>query len=81
MQKLSEKSNSKSLKYVETYDKIRELIKNNNLQAGDTIPGENDLSKLFNVSRGTVRQAIALLQEDGLIYKQQGYGNIILDPK
>ena len=65
MQKLSEKSNTKSLKYVETYDKIRELIKNNNLQAGDTIPGENDLSKLFNVSRGTVRQAIALLQEDG----------------
>lgn len=81
MQKLSVNNKSKSLKYVETYDKIRELIKNNNLQAGDRIPGENDLSKLFEVSRGTVRQAIALLQEDGLIYKQQGFGNIILDPK
>lgn len=81
MQKLSVNNKSKSLKYVETYDKIRELIKNNNLQAGDRIPGENDLSKLFEVSRGTVRQAISLLQEDGLIYKQQGFGNIILDPK
>ena len=45
MQKLSVNNKSKSLKYVETYDKIRELIKNNNLQAGDKMPGENDLTR------------------------------------
>lgn len=70
---------SKSLKYVETYDNIIDIINKYNLKPGDTIPSETKLSLEFNVSRGTVRQAIALLKEDGIIYNHQGKGNIILD--
>lgn len=69
------------LKYVEVYEEILKLIKDKNIKPEETIPSENELSRLFNVSRGTVRQAIALLKEDGILYNQQGVGNILLDPK
>ena len=78
-----EKMNIKrnKLKYVEVYEEILKLIKDKNIEPEETIPSENELSRLFNVSRGTVRQAIALLKEDGILYNQQGVGNILLDPK
>lgn len=72
---------SKRLKYVETYEEIRKLIKKKNIKPEEAIPSENELAEFFGVSRGTVRQAIALLKEDGIIYNQQGVGNILLDPE
>lgn len=72
---------SKRLKYVETYEEIRKLIKTRNIKPEEALPSENELTEIFGVSRGTVRQAIALLREDGIIYNQQGVGNILLDPE
>ncbi len=70
---------NKIFKYIETYDNIMKIIKKMNLKAGDAIPSENSLQEMFNVSRGTVRQAIALLKEDGIIYTHQGKGNILIE--
>lgn len=58
--------------YVQMYDIIYELICNQQLKEGDTLPGENILAVHWNVSRSTVRMAIRKLEEDGFIYKMQG---------
>ena len=31
----------------------------------------------YGVSRGSIRQALAILREDGLIYNHQGKGNFV----
>lgn len=38
------------------------------------LPSENELAEDFDLSRATVRQALALLQREGLIYKEKGRG-------
>lgn len=41
------------------------------------IPTENDLMERFGVSRTTVRQSLAALVTDGLLYRQQGKGTFV----
>ena len=41
------------------------------------LPSENELVQQYQVSRATVRQALALLEREGLIYKSQGKGTFI----
>jgi len=41
---------------------------------GGRLPGENEIAEELGVSRGTVRQALAILEHEGVIYRQQGSG-------
>ena len=66
--------------YVTVYETISEWLKEGKYKPGDKLPGENILAEQLNVSRGTLRQAMLLLQEDGFIVNQQGRGNIVLPP-
>lgn len=43
------------------------------------LPSENQLIKIYGVSRETVRKALNLLRNAGYIQKQQGKGSIVLD--
>lgn len=61
--------------YVQIYDIIYQLIQEEKLKEGDTLPGENILADYWNVSRSTVRMAVRKLEEDGYIYKMQGKKN------
>ncbi|MGL5602615.1 MAG: GntR family transcriptional regulator [Silvania sp.] len=45
---------------------------------GSSLPGENALAKEFGVSRMTIRKAIALLVDWGLIFKKNGSGSFII---
>lgn len=64
--------------YVTVYNEIRQWLMDGKYKAGEKLPGENVLAAQFQVSRGTLRQAMLLLQEDGLISNHQGKGNIVL---
>lgn len=64
--------------YVTVYETISSWLKDGKYKPGDKLPGENILSEQLEVSRGTLRQAMLLLQEDGLIANHQGKGNIVL---
>ncbi|MCJ1907761.1 GntR family transcriptional regulator [Planococcus ruber] len=56
---------------------IKELIKTGNLKAGDKIPNESELCKLFDVSRITIRRAIKELGEEGVIEVIRGKGTFV----
>ena len=44
---------------------------------GDLLPSENELCKLYGMTRPTVRQALSNLANDGYISKHQGKGSIV----
>ena len=54
--------------YVTVYETISEWLKEGKYKPGDKLPGENILAEQLNVSRGTLRQAMLLLQEDEILY-------------
>lgn len=59
------------------YGQILEQLAAGTLQPGDKLPSENELCRLFNVSRPVVRQALVRLQADGLVITRKGLGTIV----
>ncbi|MDO5411237.1 MAG: GntR family transcriptional regulator [Lachnospiraceae bacterium] len=78
MDNVIKEKNVKIPLYVTIYGTISQWLKEGKYKPGDKLPGENILAEQFKVSRGTLRQAMLLLQEDGLISNHQGKGNIVL---
>jgi Transcriptional regulators len=70
--------NQKELKCVGVYNQLYKMINEGTFPEGSRLPSEPDLSKLIGVSRTTLRQALALLQDDGLIKNIRGKGNFII---
>ncbi|MGW0598328.1 GntR family transcriptional regulator [Streptomyces sp. NPDC002776] len=58
---------SRRLSPQEIADTLRERIRAGDLKAGDRLPTQAELAEEFGVERGTVRQALRALQEDGLL--------------
>lgn len=56
------------------------MIKEGTFPEGSRLPSEPDLAKSIGVSRTTLRQALALLQDDGLVRNIRGKGNFIVKP-
>ncbi len=65
---------SNGLKYNQIAEDLKALIFSDSIQAGDKLPSENALSKQYQVSRQTVRKAIALLEDAGYVYAEHGRG-------
>ncbi|MFD4603378.1 FadR/GntR family transcriptional regulator [Streptomyces sp. NPDC058464] len=51
----------------EIADALRERIRSGDLKAGDRLPTQAELAEEFRVERGTVRQAVRVLQDDGFL--------------
>lgn len=49
------------------YDQIFERISNKELKPGDKLPSERELASQFGCGRPSVREALRMLQQDGLI--------------
>ncbi|MGW2642717.1 GntR family transcriptional regulator [Streptomyces sp. NPDC001348] len=58
---------SRRLTPQEIADTLRERIRVGDLRAGDRLPTQAELAEEFGVERGTVRQALRALQDDGLL--------------
>ncbi|MDA5146696.1 MULTISPECIES: winged helix-turn-helix domain-containing protein [Streptomyces] len=58
---------SRRLSSQEIAEALRERIRQGDLKAGDRLPTQAELADEFGVERGTVRQALRALQEDGLL--------------
>ena len=64
-------------KYRQLAEIIRSAIMSGQLQAGSRLPPITRLATQYAVSLGTVRQAMALLDREGLIVSQQGRGTFV----
>lgn len=70
------KTNSVSLSQ-KAKEKIIEYIEIEGLQLDDKLPSEADFMEMLGVSRYTVREALALLEQDRVVYKIQGKGTFV----
>ena len=65
-------------KYQEIFNDLQEKILNGSYLAGVLLPTEKELQDQYQVSRDTVRKALRLLTEKGLIQRVQGRGSQVL---
>lgn len=67
--------------YYQLLEILIDQIETGLLKPGDPIPSENELSRLYSVSKNTVLQAIKTLQQKRLVYRIRGKGTYVMDPK
>lgn len=60
--------------YVQLADTIREQIKTGEIKVGDMLPSENEMIKRYGMARLTVREALGVLVNEGLLEKRHGKG-------
>jgi GntR family transcriptional repressor for pyruvate dehydrogenase complex len=65
--------------YEEVMLGIEEMVKANNMQAGDKLQSEKELAAYFGVSRMAIREALSALQAAGLLEVKHGLGIFIAD--
>ena len=58
--------------FEDVFSQIEALILDGGLKAGDKLPGERQLTEIFKVSRGTLREAFRALEQKGLIEIRTG---------
>ena len=61
-------------KYQDIIKWLKEEMEEERILPGSKIPSEHSLSAQFHVTRQTVRHAIDVLEEEGLLYRIQGSG-------
>ncbi|MFK0202380.1 GntR family transcriptional regulator [Streptomyces lavendulae] len=61
-------------KYQQIADALRTAIQSGEYGPGDRLPGENDLMATYGVARMTARQALGVLQNEGLAEARKGAG-------
>ncbi len=61
-------------RYIQIANELRKNIQQQTYQLRDKLPTENNLADHFAVNRHTIRNAIALLKEEGLIRVDRGRG-------
>lgn len=66
-------------KFREIFLDLEQKIMAGDYPAHSLLPSENQLIKIYAVSRETVRKALNMLQDAGYIQKKQGKGSIVLD--
>lgn len=67
-------------RYVQIADQIRRNIQTEVYKVGDQLPPESQLSQQFEVNRHTLRQAVALLSQEGLLRAERGRGTFVAAP-
>ncbi len=60
--------------FQDVVEQIQEAIFEGRLKTGETLPAERELKTMFNVSRGTLREALRVLEQKGLIEIKLGVG-------
>ncbi|WDV45884.1 GntR family transcriptional regulator [Clostridiaceae bacterium M8S5] len=67
--------------YYQLKELLNEMIDNDLYKPGDNIPPERELCQMYNVSRMTARRAVMALVNEGVLYREQGKGTFVSEPK
>ena len=62
----------RTIRYQEIADELRERL--TSVGVGRVLQSESELSKEFEVSRVTIRRALEILRDEGLVDARQGFG-------
>jgi DNA-binding GntR family transcriptional regulator len=73
---LIDRENNQKL-YLQLYEILKKKLESNEWPVGSLIPPEEELCKLFNVSRSTVRTAVLELVRQGYLKRHQGKGTSV----
>lgn len=72
------KEDEKSLpKYSVLAEELTRKIADGTFREGDRLPSENELCRSYGYSRQTVRQALGLLENKGLLSRRRGSGTFV----
>ncbi len=66
--------------YLQLANVLRDEIVSGVHPVGSLLPTEDNLCERFSVSRYTVREALRLLREDGLVASRRGAGTVVVPP-
>jgi GntR family transcriptional regulator of arabinose operon len=66
------------LKYLQIRDLLVDRFKKEAFASGQKLPTEQELTAQLGVSRSTVRQALDLLESDGIVTRKHGSGTFFL---
>jgi GntR family transcriptional regulator, arabinose operon transcriptional repressor len=64
-------------KYMELANWIRQKIESKELGYGEKLYSENEMGRMFGISRQTVRQAIRVLEQKKMLESRQGSGTYV----
>lgn len=67
--------------YTQLKERIWEMVEQGQLKPGDQVPSERELCERYGISRMTCRQALSELVTEGLLYRVQGRGTFVANPK
>lgn len=68
---------AKMSKYQQVIEWVKKRIDSGELSGGDRLESENELSSMFGISRQTIRHALDLLVQEGLLERIQGSGTYV----
>lgn len=66
--------------YQQLADILRKEIQEGHLKPGDLVPSMDALARAHQLNKATVRQALAALTAEGLIYSQPARGTFVSEP-
>lgn len=69
----------KSPRYIQVYSTVRDWIYQGSYKPGSRLPTEEELCRLFKVSRITTRKAVDLLVDERLVLRQPGRGTFVVE--
>ncbi|MDZ4265455.1 MAG: GntR family transcriptional regulator [Mycobacterium sp.] len=67
--------------YMTIAEDVRDRIATEQLAPHTSLPSERELAELHGVSRMTARQALALLESEGLVYRNPPRGTFVAEPR
>lgn len=70
-----------SKRFYDLREKLEQYISENHLTAGDRLPSETTLARLFEVSRPTLRECLKVLQKEGVLMTFNGSGTYLCDSR
>ena len=65
---------SRASRPLQVAEAIKEYVVSNALQPGDKLPNESELITLFGMAKGTIREAMRILEAQGLVKTRTGPG-------
>ena len=65
--------------YYQLENILRSKIEGGEVPQNHKLPTEQELSREYKISRATVRQALAALVSEGLLYRKQGKGTFVTE--